>query len=268
MAIYQVGSHFLAHGETGARTWSAAPPPPPPATYRAILAIGESNAGGQAPNATASPASLLDPTARVQILNITTGLFENMDIGTNNNIGHDGVPDETTHGWEIGLTTYLDENPEQLEPIYYIQAGQGGSVLAQWVEGSGYWNTAETRINQAKARFTALGISPVWEIWFTLGINDWYAGSPITPAAYNAGCITFLNSIRTLIGNGTATRIRSPQFMAYHQTNYPTYTAEHEALATDMVNFQIIPTTGLPVLDDDHWSSAGYFEIGKRLAAL
>jgi hypothetical protein len=230
------------------------------------VSLGESNSGGQG-DVAELPAPLAAPTSRVQILIHSTGLFANLDLGTNNNQGHAGL-DASYHAWEAGLVPYLDANPSHPEPFYLVQCGQGGSFLSQWVPGQSAYDTAVARINQAKDRFTALGITPAWEIWFTLGINDFISGSPPTPAAYKAACITLLGAMRTVIGNGTATRIRTPEFMPTVKTPYPALTAAHEELAIDVVNCQVVETSDLPQDDDYHWSSAGQVTLGQRMAAL
>jgi hypothetical protein len=264
MSIYQVDTRVVAYTQTGAVTWTDGAPPP--ASLRVIVSLGESNSGGQG-DVAELPAGLRAPTSRVQILIHSTGLFADLDIGTNNNQGHAGL-DASYHAWEAGLVPYLDANPTQPEPFYLVQCGQGGSFLYQWVPGQSAYDTAVARINQAKAAFVTLGITPAWEIWFTLGINDFISGSPPTPAAYKSGCITLLNAMRTLIGNGTATRIRTPEFMPTVKTPYPLLTAAHEELATDLVNCQVVDTTGLPQDDDLHWSSAGQVTLGQLMAAL
>jgi len=264
MPAYQVGSTVVAVGSRGGRWWTV--PAPPPSVPRVIVSLGESNSGGQG-LVSALPAPLAASTSRVQILIHSTGLFADLDLGTNNNQGHTGL-DASYHAWEAGLTTYLDNNPEQPEPFYLVQCGQGGSLTSQWSNGSFYWNTAQARINQAKDRFAALGIVPTWEIWFTLGINDFIDGSPPSVATYKTRCTTLLAEVRTMIGNGTATRIRSPEFMAPIKTSYPTYTTGHEELAGEIANMQIVDTTGLPLDDDFHWSSAGQVSLGQLMAAL
>jgi hypothetical protein len=265
VSIYQIDTRVVAFTPTGPVTWTDGEEPPPPASTRVIVSLGESNSGGQGDVAELS-APLAASTNRVKILIHASGLFADMDLGTNNNQGHAGL-DASYHAWEAGLTTYLDNNPEQLEPMYLVQCGQGGSFLSQWVPGQSAYDTAVARIEQAKAAFVTLGITPVWEIWFTLGINDFISGSPPTPAVYKAACVTLLNAMRTVIGNGTATKIVTPEFMPTIKTPYPTLTAAHEELAVDVVNCHLVDTTGLPQDDDYHWSSAGQVSLGQLMAA-
>lgn len=238
-------------------------PPPPPVVYRAIVAVGESNSGGMGANASL-PAPLLAATSRVKILNVTTSVFENMDIGTNNNLDHDGL-DPTTHGWEAGFLNYLDNNI-QTEPIYYVQTGQGGAQLANFANGGTWWTKIQTRINTAKAKFVELGISPTWEIWITIGINDFLDGAPITPAVYKANMMTLISEVRTMIGQGNV-RVSAAEFMQPVKDAYPTYITQFDALATDVANLRIVDTTGLTLQNDYHWDSAGYVALGELMAA-
>ncbi len=260
MALYRVGNHIVNIGVGERRSWAVSAPPP---TYRAIVSVGESNAGGQAPTSSLS-APLQAPTSRIRILNVLTSVFQDLDIGANNNLDHDGL-DSTTHGWEAGLIGYLDANP-QTEPLYYIQTGQGGSGFLQWDPGGDGLTRAQSRIAAAISQFTTLGISPTWEIWLTLGINDFIGGS-YTTTQYRDKMVTLIGTIRGYIGNGTATRVRTPEFMQSVKDLYPAYCAAHEELPGLVTNCQLIDTTGIPTQDAYHWSSAGYITLGGLLAA-
>lgn len=273
MAVYNIGTRYIDFAVGGPRTWVAGggEEPPPATTYRVIVAVGESNAGGEALTSSLS-STLQAPTSRVRILIPTNatfpglaGTFQDMDIGTNNNLDHDGLS-PSNHGWEAGFLDYLDAN-SQPEPIYYVQTGQGGSMLFMWENGTDYWNKAQARINFAKARIAELGIAVEWEIWLTIGINDFIAGSPISTSEYNTRIQQLIADIRTMIGVGTAARVRSPQFMPHIQTTYPAYCTVHEALPGSVSNMQIVAATDLPVQDIYHWSSAGYITLGGRMAA-
>lgn len=264
MPVYSIGTTRIAFRPAGGvvRTWGGSAPP---TVYRAIVAVGESNAGGQA-NVSSLSTELQASTNRVRILIPATGLFQDMDLGTNNNLDHDGLT-AANHGWEAGFIGYLNAN-SQTEPLYYIQTGQGGSWLALWENGTTYWNKANSRIQAAKARFTELGITVQWEIWITIGINDFIAGTPISTTEYGTRITQLIADVRTMIGVGTSARVRSPQFMPHIQTTYPTYVAVHEALPGTITNMQIVSATDLPTQDIYHWSSAGYITLGQRMAAL
>ncbi|MBL8182439.1 MAG: InlB B-repeat-containing protein, partial [Blastocatellia bacterium] len=88
-----------------------------------VIITGESNSGGYAVNADATPTEL---SARpgVQILNNNTLLFEDLDIGTNNLIGHAGLSENATHGFELGLANSVAASEWPNSPVYLVKAGQ------------------------------------------------------------------------------------------------------------------------------------------------
>ena len=100
-----------------------------------IVSTGESNSGGYALN---TSASALEVSSRpeVQIWNVNTDVFENLDIGTNNNLDHNGLT-SATHGWELQLANDVAEGvwSSIQDPLYYVQTGQGGSTITQWEVG-------------------------------------------------------------------------------------------------------------------------------------
>jgi hypothetical protein len=261
MSIYQVETTVVAFTPSGPLTWTAGEEPPAPSGHRAIIAIGESNAGGTAPVSNL-PAALSAPTSRVKILVTSSGLFQDMDLGTNNNLGHQDL-DSSTHGWEAGFLPYLDTPPAKTEPIYYVQAGQGSSFISQWNNGGAYWLAAQSRINQAKAAFVTLGISPVWEIWISLGYNDMALGTPA--ASIKAGIQTLLNEVRTMIGAGSI-RVLFAEFNSVVAGPYGAQLAVIYELETDDVNLTLVSApTATP--DSVHWTSDGYVVLGQAMAA-
>lgn len=233
--------------------------------YKCIVSVGESNAGGQ--GAVSSLGSEADSTSRVKILNTSSGLFENMNLGTNNNLDHFGL-DSTYHSWEAGLVAAMDANLITTEPVYYVQCGQGGSRIAQWNNGGSYWNKMQARINQAKTELVALGIYPTWEIWYTQGINDFIdnGATGAEPGPWKDATNVLIAEIRSIIGRGNV-RVSSPEFMSSVKTDHPTYITEHEAMTTEIANFRIIDTTGIPTQDAYHWTSAGYITLCAAMAA-
>ena len=85
--------------------------------------IGESNSGGYAVNADLTAGELAARSA-VQIWNNTTNTYQDLDIGTNNLISHDGLVDNATHGWENGLASEV-EAAILPNPVYLAKCGQG-----------------------------------------------------------------------------------------------------------------------------------------------
>lgn len=136
-----------------------------------IIAVGESNSGGVAPNASAFAWELAS-RPELQMLNTSTLLFENLDIGTNNNLNHTGLT-SATHGWELELANAC-KREEFDRDVYYVQTGQGGATAAEWLPGAGglaaFDSSFLPRVNAVKSIF---GIRPVqYVVWLSLGIND------------------------------------------------------------------------------------------------
>ena len=109
-------------------------------TSLTFVFTGESNAGGQAPNSGAT----LDELAsirEVQILNNNTFTFENLDIGTNNNIDHWNMICCDTHGFELQLANSVKANAFTNNPqVHLVKTGQGLSILGDWNVGGVFWN--------------------------------------------------------------------------------------------------------------------------------
>lgn len=145
-----------------------------------IVFLGESNSGGYAPNSSATAAEL-DETQFIQIWdNINNDGFENLDIGTNNLLGHAGFESFTSihHGWELQLSNRA-ESDSLGYPIYLAKTGQGGSRVGQWIgETLSYgtvspWDTAQVRITGSLNEIQRLnGGTTYIYVMMSLGIND------------------------------------------------------------------------------------------------
>ncbi len=275
MPRYQVDTTVIDIPASGApRTWQTEGGGSPPATtYRVIVAVGESNAGGEAP-VSSLPSNLQAATSRVQILinpGDTTfpaqaGTFQPLDLGTNNNLQHNGQT-PATHGFEAGLIEYLDANP-QTEPVYYVQCGQGGSTLGQWSAGSPFRLAMHSRIQAAKTALAALGrTSLAWQIWYSHGIND-AIGPGLGPTDLRLAMAELLADVRAEIGVGTAAQIRMSQWPEPRRVESPSYLTDIETtLPASVTNMQLVLTGSLPVQDQNHWTSLGYRQGGVLLAA-
>lgn len=97
-----------------------------------IIIVGESNSGGYALNSELSSSELLARPA-VQILNNNTLVFEDLQIGVNNLIGHSGLSNGPTHGMESGLANSIESGLNWgVDQIHLVKTGQGGSQVSQW----------------------------------------------------------------------------------------------------------------------------------------
>jgi len=221
-----------------------------------VIITGESNSGGYAVNADATVAEL---SARpgVQILNNNSLLFEDLDIGTNNLIGHAGLPENATHGFELGLANSVDASEWPNTPVYLVKTGQGGSTISQWTVGSPYWTTFNQRVTAAVNNLTANGKTPMVYILYSHGINDALLGTPV--ATWKNDTIAHLAKIRRAVGPSAIlmTRLMSPAYDTYN-------TAIDEIAAADDLTLAI-DVTGATLRDANHWDYAGMKLIASRM---
>lgn len=222
-----------------------------------IVFNGESNSGGQAPNASAS-APELAPRSSVQILNNTTFLFEDLDVGTNNNIDHYNLPPFVYHGWEIGLANSVESNLWLENQIYLVKTGQGGSQLSQWGVGSTFYTKFYDRVSSAINLITASGKIPLIYMWWTFGINDAIAGT--NQATWMTGCKALHARMRDDFGYFP---IFSPRIMA-GSPGEP-YNTSIDAYAASDPMFFTVPSTGATQNDSNHWDYAGMKLLATRL---
>lgn len=136
-----------------------------------IIFAGESNSGGLGVNALAS-APELAAQQYVRIFNPTTRTLQQLDIGTNNLIGHSSFPENATHGWELELANQAFAR--FADTVILVKCGQGGSTISQWVKGTTpmYYDTAISRINKTISLLKAEGKQVDMYLWWSQGIND------------------------------------------------------------------------------------------------
>ncbi len=142
-----------------------------PARIRLVIFAGESNSGGQALNrdATVEEKSIREGTF---ILNNNTLVFENLQVGVNNLIGHSGMKSDTImHSWELQLAN-KEANGEFFDNIFIVKTGQGGSRIAQWDIQKSYADTFDKRLTAALNIFSHEGVNPTFAMFYSQGIND------------------------------------------------------------------------------------------------
>jgi hypothetical protein len=220
-----------------------------------VIAVGESNSGGVANNANAFSWELAS-RSELQMLNTTTLLFENLDIGTNNNLNHLGLT-SATHGWELELANACNRN-EIGRQTYYVQTGQGGSLSFQWIPGAnGYFETSFIpRVNAAKSQFAARPVQYV--VWLSLGIND---------AIASTNSYLFKGYMRRLIA-GIKTQIPDVKICIGRimRTN-ASYQAIDDRIAelSDDPAVRIISITSLATDGGNHWNYYGMRGMSERM---
>jgi hypothetical protein len=228
-------------------------------TVPLIVIWGESNAGGLAPNASASAYQLLAQD-RISIFNNNSRKFEKLQIAVNNNINHVTLPNNTTFGLEIAL---IDSIHRIGRPVYLVKAGQGGGVLSQWVTTGAYYDSLRTRLSEAVQLLKNKGYNPQIQFWMSFGIND---GTLATnPTTWYNGVTDILNELKSEFGicPTIAMKVTRPG---------GTYTASHIAIDNQLDSlakyyplFSVASTSGATMLDDYHWNKSGLQTIGNRM---
>lgn len=219
-----------------------------------IVFTGESNSGGQALNTDAS-AGELDANAGVQILNVNTELFEDLDIGTNNNLDHFNLT-PNTHGFELGLSNSVDLAHWE-SPVYLIQTGHGGSKISEWQTGGTYWTKFLARTAAAKAEFTTAEISPDYVVWMSFGINDRVAAT--NPSTWKTDTLEWINRIRLELPGAKIMMTILPSL------NNTAFNLKILELANENNFIFAVETEGADMDDANHWSYEGMKEISNRL---
>lgn len=150
-----------------------------PLNYVSLIIItGESNSGGYALNSQA-PSDEIGQRLGVQILNNSTFEFEALNIGVNNLIDHAGLSNGSTHGLELGLANSIDDGLWGRTPVYLVKTGQGGSTVGQWTQNDTYFQKFIQRITAAFNALQGAGYVVQPYVWFSQGINDAIAGTPV-----------------------------------------------------------------------------------------
>lgn len=222
-----------------------------------IISIGESNSGGQVLNSDATPQEVA-PRPEVKIWNVTTGVFEPLDVGTNNNLDHVGLT-PSTHGMELQLANDVAGGLWSQNPMYYVQTGHGGSKIAEWSVGnaSQYWTKFLTRVNSVKEWATANSVTPEWIVWMTFGINDSIAGTNQTN--WKTDTIAWINRIKA---ECPGVKILMTELTPSHAA----FTALIRQIADSETDVTFVSTTGCALQDINHWSYAGMKTLSTRMS--
>lgn len=242
---------------------SASPSPSPspaPINYVSLVIFtGESNSGGYAQNASATVDELAS-RPNVQIFdNTNLDSFDALDIGTNNLLGHSGLSNGNEHGFELGLANSVDAGRWDVTPVYLVKTGQGGSTISQWGQLGTYFQTFITRVTTAIEMLENDGYVVQPYVWYSHGINDAIAGTPV--ATWKAAAIDWFSRIRDVLGPVPIimTKLMSPLYDTYNTAIYE--------ICADPNNFAYwVETSDAPLRDTNHWNYAGMKIISSRMA--
>lgn len=223
----------------------------PGITNPLFIFMGESNSNGEALNSSATSEELA-PTSVVQILNIYTYLFEDLDIGVNNDGDY-----LTTHGAELELANMTKANDFAVSQIHLVKTGYGGTRMSQWLGGSGLYVELAARVN------AALSIDPTFTpiIFFSLGINDALYGTPTDNATWKSQVLEFFSNVRTDFGANI------PIVMTHLPTAYNRYDSTMDEICTEIPYCYTIETADLNLVDAYHYDYLGQKAIAQRSVA-
>jgi len=223
---------------------------------------GESNSGGIGRNAEATPAELAARSS-VQIMNLTNGLFtfEPLLLGRNNLRDHAGLEGYYAgcHGLELGLANAVEAGAfTGHKQVYLIKTGQGGSKIEEWTPDhkSGYWKKFDQRLAAATRQVPT---NAQWVVWFSLGINDAIANTPM--ASWKQDTLAHLKRLQKELPGAP---IVMTQFQSMKR-----YAATDKALAeiaAQEPGIFVVDSTGAGMEpDQNHWNYAGLKTVAQRM---
>jgi hypothetical protein len=218
---------------------------------------GESNAGGRALNS-ASTAGELAPRSALQILNNTSLVLEDLDIGTNNLLGHTGLSSQETteHSMELELANQAAQGEWYRDKIYLVKTGYGGSLIADWGNyGLETYapNIFARRVANAMQLLDEAGVKYRPVIWMTVGINDAISGT--NAETFKTKLVARISAMRDLLGLSLPVFLTTFDAPMTERTGINTVIGE---IAAADSNTFVISSSGFAVnADSIHWSYAG-----------
>jgi hypothetical protein len=228
---------------------------------------GESNSGGIGLNSDASAAELA-PRSQVQILNNSSLVFEALDIGTNNLLGHSGLQDywTTGHGIELQIANQVVAGSWPTNTAYLVKTGQGGSRIALWLNNAQtYAATFSQRVATAMQLLEDQGIAYRPIVFMSIGINDAFENT--NPATFKSDVQEVQRNIRSVLGANTLivmTLFDSP--IESYQENDEINDVIRQ-IASEDSNVLAISTAGFQSDGGAHWSYAGLKSVADAFRA-
>lgn len=232
---------------------------PPTDIYRFVF-IGESNSGGVARNSSAQ-SSELDENDFIQIWdNINNDGHENLDIGSNNLLGHIGFSEsfqQQWHGWELGLQSWNNIASK----IYLTKAGAGGSRINNWDRTGTYWQNFLTRNSGAVAALAGITITETI-VMISFGINDAIAGTNIN--TWYTDTLAWINDIITEV---SPDRIFITELME-NGNNKDLFNQKIYDLVANVPSLFLIGSKNYGLVDQNHWNYSAMKQMVNDVKAL
>lgn len=225
-------------------------------TVNLFVITGESNSGGYALNSQA-PSNEIGVRNEIKILNNSTFVFENLNIGSNNLIDHAGLSNGVTHGFELAMANAIKAGTlTSTSETYLVKTGQGGSRIGDWAVGGSYWSKFTQRVDSAKAILRRAGKTPVIYVIYSQGINDAIANYSTT--VWKDSTVSHFKKIRAKLGF-------VPILMTKFMSNYAPYNTQIDAIG-QLNEFNIpIVATDATLRDSNHWDYAGFITIFSKM---
>lgn len=223
-----------------------------------VVITGESNAAGTAANTDATVGELAARSA-VKIWNNTGSTFENIDVGTNNNISQNF--DGAYHGIELALTNTAAAGRWGSNTLYVVKSAWSGSRISSWLSGQTNRTNLASRISAALAELSGLGITPVPIVFYSQGIND--ANAAYSSASWAADTVGHFAYIRSLLG--ASTRIVATNFTPQVVTTpaLADYNIELTGIAANDPLTTVLETSSFPLADGLHWGYTGFRQMAE-----
>ena len=216
---------------------------------------GESNSGGYALNSQA-PSNEIGVRNEVKILNNSSFVFEDLNIGVNNLIDHAGLSNGSTHGFELPLANAVRDKSIDFSEVYLVKTGQGGSRIGEWGVSGTYYQKFVQRVDSAKTILKRQGKTPIIFVIYSQGINDALASYSAT--VWRDSTISHFKRIRQKLGF-------VPILMTKFMSNYSTYNSQLDLIGT-YNDFNIpIYTADATLRDPNHWDYFGFPTIFSRM---
>lgn len=170
---------------------------------RLVISAGESNATGGASIIDGDISAGELAARNLQILNNTSLVFEDLDVGTNQEIGDIGTTgDNSKYGFCVSLANMYDAGRLSL-PTYLVQAAHYSQPISKWDvdDPSGVWDLFVERVDAAVTALEAIGDPFSVDVALSIGINDSFLATD--PSTFEASLNSLIFRMREQIGYPT-----------------------------------------------------------------
>lgn len=230
-----------------------------------IVKWGESNSGGRALDADAYSYEIAQRN-KLKIFHNYEGVFQRLDIGVNNRIGHAGTGDwGNRHGIELQISNRQEEGTfiSTTDTVYMLAVGQGGTTVDNWAYGGNTvyesinpWDTAVQRMDAALALLEAqTGKEPRVFMFYSQGLNDLFNATN-TAAQWKTKTLAVIDSIRVHWGV-------FPIVMTKFFDDYTGYNTVMDEIAAERSQVYVIETEWDSLGDLLHYDYDGMKALGN-----